>query len=55
MKHLRSLTKKQKMFLSAKHLNAENWLLERDTPYVMVVVHKYDNTIKIEIHKKSII
>lgn len=51
MKHGRSLTKKQKILLKEKRLNPEQWLLERDTPSVMVFINRYDKTRKIEIKK----
>ena len=51
MKHGRKLTKKHKILLKSKHLNPENWLLERDTPIVTVFIHRYDEDRKIEIQK----
>ncbi len=52
MKHGKSLTKKQKILLASKHLNPENWLVERDTTEVTVFIHKCDSDIKIEVHKE---
>lgn len=51
MKHGKRLTKKHKILLKEKHLNHENWLLERDTPNITVFIHRYDETRKIEIRK----
>lgn len=54
MKHGKRLTKKHKILLENKHLNLENWLLERDTSAVTVFIHRYDETRKIEIQKGAI-
>jgi len=51
MKHGRRLTRKHKILLSSKHLNHEQWLLERDTTEKIVFIHKYDTNRKIEIYK----
>lgn len=51
MKHGKRLTRKQKMLLASKHLNHENWLVERDTTEVTVFINKYDRNRKIEIFK----
>lgn len=53
MKHGKKLTKKQKMLLASKHLNYENWLLERDTNEVIVFINRYDKARKIEIYKEA--
>ncbi len=52
MKHGKSLTRKQKILLASKHLNPENWLVERDTTEVTVFINKYDKTRKFEVHKE---
>ena len=41
MKHGTRPTVAQKKLLAARRLNVENWLIERDTPEVLVVVHRY--------------
>ena len=51
MKHGRKLARKHKILLKGKHLNPENWLLERDTPSIIVFIHRHDVTRKIEIQK----
>lgn len=51
MKHGKNLTKKQKILVSTKKINPEEWLLERDTSEKMVLISKVDNK-KIEIHKE---
>lgn len=36
-------TRRQKIAIKEAGLILENWLVERDTPKEMVVVHKYTN------------
>jgi hypothetical protein len=50
VKHGTKPTVAQMKCLKAKHLNAENWLIERDTPDVMVIVHRFSNQTR-TIHK----
>ena len=50
MKHGKKPTVAQIKLLKAKHLNAENWLIERDTPDVMVIVHRFSDQTR-TIHK----
>lgn len=52
MKHGKNLTRKQKILLASKHLNPDNWLIERDTTEVTVFICKYDSNVKFEIHKE---
>jgi hypothetical protein len=40
MKHGLKPTKKQKQFIQSKRLDANNWLVERETPDKMVIVHR---------------
>jgi len=40
-KHLKVPTNKQKSFISKKGLKWENWLVERDTPQLMIIRHKH--------------
>lgn len=42
-KHLKAPTKKQKIFMSKKGLNWENWQVERDTPQEMVIRHRHSD------------
>ena len=52
MKHGRKPTVAQKKFIQSKGLNAENWLVCKDTPEQMVLVHRFsDRTTRI-IHKE---
>ena len=41
MKHGKKPTRAQKQFLDKKGLIAENWLVVKDTPEEMVVVHRH--------------
>lgn len=40
MKHGKNPTVKQKKLMTAWHLNYENWLVVKDTPAEMVIVHR---------------
>lgn len=51
MKHGRKPTKKQSIFIKKNGLNPENWLIAKDTPEMMLLVHRnFDNRTK-TIHK----
>lgn len=41
MKQLKKPTREQRKFIQSKRLNPDNWMIERDTPEKMVLVHKY--------------
>lgn len=43
MKNGKKPTVKQRRLMCALGLNAENWLVERDTPEEMVVVHRHSD------------
>jgi hypothetical protein len=43
MKNGKKPTVKQRRLMCAWGLNAENWLVERDTPAEMVVVHRHSD------------
>ena len=48
MKHGKKPTRSQKLLIKQWRLNPENWMVERDTPDQMVLVHRYsDKTRKI--------
>ena len=52
MKQLRKPTREQKKLIRSKRLNPDNWMVERDTPSEMVIVHRHsDKTIR-TIHKE---
>lgn len=46
MKHGKKLSRRHKTLLKEWGLNPENWLVERDTPREMVVVHKFSEQTK---------
>lgn len=46
MKHGKRPTKKVKEMLSEKRLNPKNWLVERQTNEVIVVIHKETGTLR---------
>lgn len=41
MKQLRKPTREQRKLIQSKRLNPDNWMIERDTPAQMVLVHKH--------------
>ena len=41
MKQLRKPTREQRKLIQTKRLNPDNWMIERDTPEQMVLVHKH--------------
>lgn len=44
MKKLKKPTREQRKLIQSKRLNPENWMIERDTPEKIVLVHKhFDN------------
>ena len=47
MKQLRKPTREQRKFIKSKRLAPENWLVERDTPERMVIVHRFTNSKRI--------
>ena len=46
MKNGKKPTLAQKKLMTAWHLNYENWLVVKDTPTEMVIVHRATNRIK---------
>ena len=52
MKHGTKPTVAQKKLLAARRLNVENWLIERDTPEVLVIVHRYGSTRKVIVKRQ---
>lgn len=43
MKHGTKPTRAQKQFLESKKLNVENWLVIKDTPEAMTIIHRQSN------------
>ena len=53
MKHGKKPTKNQSIFIQSNGLNPENWLIAKDTPELMLLVHRhFDNQTK-TIHKEK--
>lgn len=44
MKHGKKPTRSQRIFIKSKRLNPENWMVVKDTPEEMVLVHKHFDT-----------
>lgn len=53
MKHGKKPTREQKKLMIQKKLNPADWLVERDTPEKMVLVHRHFDSTKREIHKEN--
>jgi hypothetical protein len=51
MKQLKKPTRSQKILIQKKKLKPEDWMVERDTPDEMVLVHKHFNNTRRIIHK----
>ena len=43
MKQLKKPTREQRKLIQSKRLNVDNWMVERDTPEKLVLVHKHFN------------
>lgn len=52
MKHGKKPTREQRKFITGKGLSAENWLVAKDTPTEMVLVHRYTTATR-TIHKEN--
>ena len=53
MKHGKRPTREQRKFISAHGLNAENWLVVKDTPDEMLLVHRHSDSTTRTIHKEK--
>jgi hypothetical protein len=47
MKHGKNPTVKQKKLMTEWHLNYENWLVVKDTPTEMEIVHRVSGKIRV--------
>lgn len=52
MKQLKKPTRSQKILLQKKKLNPADWMIERDTPEQLVLVHRHFDRVKKIIHKE---
>lgn len=53
MKHGKKPTREQKKLMQSVRLNPADWLVERDTPEEMVIVHRYSERTTRTIHKEN--
>lgn len=53
MKHLKKPTREQKKLIQQKRMNPADWMVERDTPEKMELVHRYSDRTKRTIHKEN--
>ena len=51
MKHKKKPTREQKKQIQKLKLNPADWMVERDTPSEMVIVHRHFDSVKKVIHK----
>lgn len=53
MKQLCKPTREQRKLIQSKRMNPVDWMVERDTPTEMVLVHKHFNGTRRIIHKEE--
>lgn len=53
MKHLKKPTREQKKLIQQKRLNPADWMVERDTPEKMELVHRHSDRTRRTIHKEN--
>lgn len=53
MKKLKNPTRSQKILLQKRKLNPADWMIERDTPEKMILVHRHFNNTRRIIHKED--
>ena len=53
MKQLKKPTRSQKQLLQKRRLNPADWMIERDTPEQLVIVHRHFDRVKKIIHKEN--
>ena len=53
MKHGKKPTREQRIFLEGKRMNADDWLIVKNTPQMMELVHRHFDNVKRIIHKES--
>ena len=53
MKHLKKPTREQKKLIQQKKMNPADWMVERDTPSEMMLVHRHFERVKKYIHKEK--
>lgn len=53
MKQLKKPTRAQKILIQKKRMNPADWMVERDTPELLVLVHRHFNNTRKIIHKET--
>jgi hypothetical protein len=53
MKHLKKPTREQRKLILKRKLNPADWMVERDTPTEMVLIHRHFDSVKKVLHKES--
>lgn len=53
MKHKKKPTREQRKLIQNRKLKAEDWMVERDTPEKLVLVHRHFDSVTREILKES--
>lgn len=53
MKQLKNPTRSQKILIQKKRMNPADWMVERDTPEVLVLVHRHFNSTRRTIYKEA--
>ena len=54
MKKLKKPTREQRKLIQKCKLNTEDWMVERDTPEKLVLVHKHFNSVTRTISKENV-
>ncbi len=52
MKHLKKPTREQRKLILKQKLNPADWMVERDTPTEMVLIHRHFDSVKKVLHKE---
>jgi hypothetical protein len=52
LKKLRKPTREQRKLIEKYNLNSSDWLIERDTPEEIVLIHRYSDTTRKTIYKE---
>lgn len=53
MKHGKKPTVQQRKLIQQRRLNPADWMVERDTPEKIVLVHRHFDSVRREIHKEN--
>lgn len=53
MKHGKKATREQRKLIQKRKLNPADWMVERDTPEKLVLVHRHFDSVSKVIHKEQ--